>query len=275
MFERRLMAILAHPDDESLATGGMMAKYAAEGVATYLVCATRGERGWHTDPKDYPGPDALGRIREAELLAAARVLRIREVSFLNYMDGDLDQADHEEVVAELVTHLRRVRPQVVVTFDPAGYYGHPDHIAISQQATAAVLAAASADYPSALPPHSVTKLYYVAATEEALAAYQAALGDLVMHVDGVERRAAGWWPWALTTTVDTTRYWRQVWQAVACHRTQLPGYEGLRSLPASHHQVLWGRQTFYRAMSLVNGGRAAEECLFAGVPQPAAMRRAA
>src|SRR5262245_48764454 len=126
----RLMAVLAHPDDESLGFGGTLARYAAEGVETYLVTATRGEHGWFGDPAEYPGPEALGRIREAELQAAANVLKLCEIRFLDYIDGDLDKADPREAVAKIVGHLRRVRPDVVLTFDPNGAYGHPDHIAI-------------------------------------------------------------------------------------------------------------------------------------------------
>ena len=70
----KLMAVLAHPDDESLGTGGILAKYAAEGIETSLVTATRGERGWFGDEREYPGLEALGQIREAELRAAAEVL---------------------------------------------------------------------------------------------------------------------------------------------------------------------------------------------------------
>src|SRR5437667_3183570 len=136
MAERlKLMSVLAHPDDESLGTGGTLARYAAEGVETYLVTATRGERGWG-DPATYPGLAELGRIRTAELQAAAAVLGLREVAFLDYIDGDVDQADPAEVVARLVAPIRRIRPQVVLTFGPDGSYGHPDHIAISQGAAA-------------------------------------------------------------------------------------------------------------------------------------------
>ena len=120
----RLMCVLAHPDDESLGMGGTLAKYAAEGIETYLVTATRGERGWFGDEKEYPGLEALGKIREAELLNAARELGIREVKFLDYTDGDLDQANPAEATAKIVSHLRHVRPQVVITFDPNGAYGH-------------------------------------------------------------------------------------------------------------------------------------------------------
>jgi LmbE family N-acetylglucosaminyl deacetylase len=68
----RLMAVLAHPDDESMGTGGTLAKYAAEGVETYLLTATRGEKGWKGKKEDYPGAKALGQLREGELQAAAR-----------------------------------------------------------------------------------------------------------------------------------------------------------------------------------------------------------
>ena len=144
--ELRLMLILAHPDDESLGNGGMVAKYVAEGVETYLVTATRGEQGWFGPEDENPGPEELGRIREAELLEAAEVLGIREVSFLDYRDGEFDRAPADEVVAKIVRHIRRVKPHVVVTFDQNGLYGHPDHIAICQHATAAVAAAGDATF---------------------------------------------------------------------------------------------------------------------------------
>jgi LmbE family N-acetylglucosaminyl deacetylase len=261
------MCILAHPDDESLGTGGILARYAAEGVATSLITATRGERGWQGDAAAYPGPRALGRMREAELRAAARVLGIQDVVFLDYQDGALDCADPTEAIGQLVAHVRRVRPDVVVTFDPTGYYGHPDHIAISQFATAAIVAAADARYagPPDLPAHRVAKLYYLAPSRDAVAAYQEAFGDLVMHVDRTARRARGWDDWAITTRVDTSEHWQQVWRAVSCHRTQLPAHQTLRALPDEHHRNLWGAQTFYRAFSLVNGGRGVERDLFEGL----------
>lgn len=113
----RLMCVLAHPDDESLGNGGVLAKYAAEGVETSLVTATRGERGWLGSPEEYPGLEALGKIREAELYAAADVLGLRRLDFLDYIDGDLDQAPPREAIAKIAGHLRRVKPQVVLTFE--------------------------------------------------------------------------------------------------------------------------------------------------------------
>jgi LmbE family N-acetylglucosaminyl deacetylase len=144
------MAVLAHPDDESLGFGGTLAKYASEGVETFLVTATRGENGRYRghSPGEGPhhGPAALGRIREAELRAAASALGIRDVSLLDYRDRDLDRASPHEAVERIVRHLRRVRPHIVVTFGPDGAYGHPDHVAVSQFTTAAIVAAADATF---------------------------------------------------------------------------------------------------------------------------------
>ena len=121
----RLMCILAHPDDESFGTGGTLARYAAEGIETYVITATRGQRGWFGPPEENPGLAALGQIREAELRAAAQALGVKELVLLDYVDGDLDRAEKADAIRQLVAHLRRIRPHVVVTFDPFGVYGHP------------------------------------------------------------------------------------------------------------------------------------------------------
>lgn len=178
----RLLCVLAHPDDESLGTGGILAKYAAEGVETYLITATKGERGWFGDEADNPGLHALGQIREQELYAAAAHLGIQETLFLGYLDGDLEKADSIAVVQQLASHIRRIQPDVVVTFDPFGAYGHPDHVAISRLTTAAVIAAASEGDRTAgqQASHQVKKLYYRASSREELTAYQRVFGNLVM-----------------------------------------------------------------------------------------------
>jgi len=170
-------------------------------------------------------------------------------------------------VAKIVGHLRRVKPNVVVTFGPDGSYGHPDHIAISQFTTAAIVEAASPDslYNRDLAPHSVAKMYYMAPTKDLLDVYQFVFGDLVMHIDGVERRGAGWPDWQITTQIDTRACWRTVWKAVCSHQTQLPAYHLLEGLPEEQHKALWGCQTFYRAFSLVNSGRTVEHDLFEGL----------
>src|SRR4030095_3985094 len=137
----RLMAVLAHPDDESLGVGGTLTKYASDGVDVHLLTATRGDagryRGLRPDDPQHPGPVAPAAIREAELPPAGAVLGIRHVSLLDFQDRYLDRADPRQAVASIAGHFRQVRPDVVVTFGPDGAYGHPDHIAISQFTTAA------------------------------------------------------------------------------------------------------------------------------------------
>jgi LmbE family N-acetylglucosaminyl deacetylase len=263
----KLMVILAHPDDESLGNGGILAKYAAEGVETYLVTATRGERGWTGPESSYPGPEALGKRREAELLTAANVLGIRRVEFLNYLDGELHQAPVAEAVARIVLHLRHVRPDVVVTFGPDGAYGHPDHIAICQLTTAAIVEAASRDAPCHRdrPPHRVSKLYYMVVSEHWFNAYQSVFGEVVMHIDGVERRGVVWPEWAITTRIETAEYRQTVWEAILCHESQLAVYRQLESFSLDYQKELWDSQTYYRAFSLVNGGQEPEDDLFSGL----------
>src|SRR5262245_20992392 len=191
---RRLLAVLAHPDDESLGVGGTLAKYAAEGVDTYLVTATRGEAGryrGHRGTAEHPGPQRLGEIREAELRAAADVLGIRDLTLLDYRDQELDRAEPREAIAQIAATVRRLRPDVVLTFGPDGAYGHPDHIAICQFTTAAIVAAAdpacrgNGDAPA---PHAVKKLYYMAWPASTWRAYEEAFTRVISTVDGVERQ---------------------------------------------------------------------------------------
>jgi LmbE family N-acetylglucosaminyl deacetylase len=269
----KLMAVLAHPDDESLGTGGVLAKYGAEGVQVSLVTATRGESGRFLGEKGgaaHPGPEKLGIIREAELRAAAATLGIRDLTLLGYIDGSLDQADPREAVGRIVTQMRRVKPDVVITFGPEGAYGHPDHIAICQFTTAAAIAAADPAYqppengaPSA--PHAVAKLYYMVESHDAWEAYQAAFKRLVSVVDGVERVAQPWPEWQITTRIDTRAHWETVWKAVSFHYSQIAGYQRLRELSPQHHEALWGARHFYRVFSTVNGGRQRESDLFEGL----------
>jgi LmbE family N-acetylglucosaminyl deacetylase len=243
-------------------------------VRVHLVTATRGDRGRYRgkppgDPA-HPGQAALAGIREVELRDAARALGIHDVSILGYPDGSVDRVDAREAVAAVAQHIRRIRPQVVVTFGPDGAYGHPDHVAVSQFATAAVVAAA---HPASqiggaalgADAHVVSKFYYLAWPAETWDAYHAAIGVLRATVDGVERQAVPWPDWMITTVVDTRNWWSTTWQAVSCHQSQVSAYERLRDVSAAHHEALWGRQSYYRVFSTVNGGRGREADLFDGL----------
>lgn len=268
------MAVLAHPDDESLGVGGTLAKYASEGVDVVLVTATSGEGGrFHGYPRGddrHPGPRALAELRERELREAASTLGIREVTLLGYQDQHVDRVEPRDAIARIVAEVRRSRPDVVVTFGPDGAYGHPDHIAISQFATAAVMAAADPGFGArqrdgSAGPHAVSKFYYLAWPASTWRAYEAVVKKLSLTVDGVERQATPWPEWAITTVIDTSAVWRTVWQAVSCHASQVAAYERLKDLPPEHHEALWGCQSFYRVFSTVNGGRGRETDLFEGL----------
>lgn len=265
--ELKLLGVLAHPDDESLGFGGTFAKYAAEGVATYLVTATRGERG-RFGPGDKRGnPAEVGRVREAELRAAASVLGIREVHVLGFPDGAVDQVPAAVATQAIVAHIRRIQPDVIVTFGPEGAYGHPDHIAISQFTTAAAMCAADCRFPVAdgSPPHRTEKLHYLAWSAAKWEAYQDAFRKLTSVVDGVERQAIPWPDWAITTRVDTSAVWPTVWSAVCCHQTQISIYQRLHHLSQEKQTALWGSQEFYRVFSTRNSGRDLETDLFEGL----------
>ena len=270
----KLLAVLAHPDDESLGVGGTLAAYASGGIEVSLLTATRGDAGQYcgrpAGQPGHPGQAELARIREAELRAAASTLGVANVCVFDYPDRHLDRANPREAIGRIVGVLRRVRPHVVVTFGPDGAYGHPDHVAISQFTTAAIVAAADPDFSDEqgdilAAPHAVAKLYYLAWPESTWSAYQAAVRTLTTKVDGVERQATPWPDWAITTTIDTTEVWDTVWRAVSCHQSQIGAYERLRTLCPEHHRSLWGRQSFYRAFSTVNGGRRCETDLFDGL----------
>jgi LmbE family N-acetylglucosaminyl deacetylase len=155
-----LLLLLAHPDDESFMCAGVPARLAAEGRRAGLVCATRGQQGAVGDPP-LATRETVAAVREAELRAACAILDLDVVAVLDYEDRRLAEADPHEIRAALVGHVRRERPRVVVTFDPNGVNGHPDHVAISRFALDAVTAAADARWaPELGPAHRVRRVVW-------------------------------------------------------------------------------------------------------------------
>jgi LmbE family N-acetylglucosaminyl deacetylase len=261
----KLLAIFPHPDDETLGLGSTLARYSSEGAETYLVCATRGERGWFDSEGPDPGFAEVARIREAELRCAAEHLGLREVCFLDYIDGDVDQAEPQEIIGKIVAHVRRIKPQVVVTFSPDGAYGHPDHIALSQFANAALVCAADASFASNEAPHRVSKFYYMVDSLEIVEAAIEAFGGISMDVDGVTRHHVGWQDWEITTKLDNHKYLEKVRNAIRCHKSQLPGYGPMADWSLEELSKVFAAGNFYRAFSLVNSGRNVETDLFEGL----------
>jgi LmbE family N-acetylglucosaminyl deacetylase len=155
-----LLAVFAHPDDESYLCGGTLAHYAAAGLRVSLVCATLGEAGDIADPA-LAARETLPAVRDGELRAAARLLGLSDVQLLGYEDGTLAAVPFPEGAERIAGCLRTIRPDVVVSFGPEGVYGHPDHVAVHRWTKEAmqIYCAELAD-PRDRPPFP--RLYYVA-----------------------------------------------------------------------------------------------------------------
>ena len=169
---RVLLAVLAHPDDESFGMGGTLALYARRGAAVHLICATRGEVG-EVESHFLENYQSIGDLREDELRCAAGMLGLAGVHFLGYRDSGmtgsqenshpqaLANAPLDEVSAKVACYIRQLRPQVVLTFDPIGGYRHPDHIAIHQATVRAFDASGDPNaYPCKYPAYQPQKLYF-------------------------------------------------------------------------------------------------------------------
>jgi len=168
---KKLMAVLAHPDDESFGMGGTLALYAARGVDVYLICATRGEAGT-LDADCLEGFSSVADRRESELRCAAGLLGLKNVYFLGYRDSGMPGSpdnEHpnalvrqpiEEVAAGIAHLMREIQNQNVLTFDLIGGYKHPDHIAIHEATVRAFDMASDPSFQDEYPPYQPQKLYF-------------------------------------------------------------------------------------------------------------------
>jgi LmbE family N-acetylglucosaminyl deacetylase len=168
---KKILSVLAHPDDESFGMGGTLALYAQQGVEVHLVCATRGEAG-EVGPDYLQDFDSIAELREGELRCAAAHLGLAGVYFLDYRDSGMTgskdnehpdalcQAPLDDVAAKIVHYIRKIKPHVVLTFDPIGGYRHPDHIAIHDATVKAFDLAGDPGHENGLPPFTPQKLYY-------------------------------------------------------------------------------------------------------------------
>lgn len=260
MITNSLLAVFAHPDDEAFGTGGTLSRYAARGVRVYLVCATRGEVGEISDPS-LATPETLGQVREGELRCAAETMGVSEVIFLDYRDSGmagtpenlhpraLINASAEEVISRLVGIIRRLRPQIVITFEPNGGYGHPDHIAIHKHTVAAFHAAADpAQYPGLGPAWQATRLFYTAIPRSFFIQMRqqlVALGEDTADFDRFER--FGWPDEQVTTVIDVSDTVAAKWEALNCHRTQFGPGNLFRRLPEAQVKQLMSLEHFAQA----------------------------
>lgn len=242
---RTLMAVHAHPDDESSGTGGLLRLAANQGHTTVLVTCTNGELGEVNDsslrlnPLENPADrQRLAAVRQQELTKAAAVLGVTHLHMLGYHDSGMQgwdtnaeayafmNADVEEVTARLVCLIRQYRPDVAVTYDENGGYGHPDHIMTHRMTMAAVQAAADARcFPDAGPPWQVPKVYYTAwARSDILRAFK------ILHLLGrqtplrdpdFDPNSLGCPDELLTTRIDVRLVMRVKWRALFTHQSQI------------------------------------------------------
>ena len=253
--KRRMLLLLAHPDDETFGPGGTIAKYASEGVDVYLTTATKGQAGMVGDPP-VTDREHLGEVRAAELLCAAGVLGIRKVTFLGFEDGQLVHTPLELILEKAVEQIRWIRPHVIIGFGPDGVSRHPDHMVMSRVALEAF--EASSD-PSRFPHHlengiapwAPYKLYQFEIAQEILALWNVPLAG----VPG-ER---------ITTVVDTSAYVEKKVEAFGCHRTQTK--DSQRILSREGYREFARRETYVLAKSRLRRAEIPESDLFEGVPR--------
>jgi LmbE family N-acetylglucosaminyl deacetylase len=257
--EKSLLAVFAHPDDEAFGTGGTLSRYAREGVQVYLVCATRGEVGEISDPS-FATPETLGQVREGELRCAAETMGVNELIFLDYRDSGMQgsvenqdpralvNAPASQVVPQLVGIIRRLRPQVIATFEPYGGYGHPDHIAIHKHTVAAFHAAADPhSYPDLGPAWQAGRLFYTAIPRSFFLEMRRQMLSLGMDASDLEQfddPQIGWPDEQVHVRLDVSSTVESKWEALNCHRTQFGPGNLFRRLPEDQVKKLMSIEHF-------------------------------
>ena len=282
LVRRRLLAVLAHPDDETFGCGGLLAKYASEGVQVSLICATRGEVGEISDPS-LATPENLAQVREGELRAACEALGVNDLFILGYRDSGmagtqdnehpeaLCRADLQEVSGRVLKIIRETRPQVVVTFDPNGGYGHPDHILIHHATRRAFAAArdggehveASAQDTE---PYRPLKLYYAVFPRSMVRAFRQAMIDAGIQSDftDLDPESIGVADEDVTTVLDVGNFVERKEAAARCHRTQIEGNQPFAWIPEDIRVRFLSTEYFVRAEPPPQGG--SEDDLFSDIP---------
>lgn len=275
--QRCLLAVFAHPDDEVFSTGGILRKYSNEGVRTALVCATRGEAGEISDPA-LATRETLGQVRERELRESCRILGVSDLIVLDYHDGMLAAAGEIDVIDCIVRQIRCLRPQVVVTFDAKGVYGHTDHLAVHRLATAAFHQAGDPSrYPAqiseGLQPYAPRKLYY---TANALSVFRQ-MRELVLaeglaftpggNAATLTLEQMGTPDDEITTSISLsdTEFAAKM-SAMQAHRSQMRPDAYFNRMSDETKRLWRGTERFVLAYPPGAPGDASEHDLFAGVP---------
>jgi LmbE family N-acetylglucosaminyl deacetylase len=210
-----VLAVFAHPDDESLACGGTLARLADAGVRVVLLCGSRGESGSVSDPVLVPDGD-LGRVRTRELDAAAAILGVADLLVMDHPDGELRWDDVPEFHAEIVSAIERYRPDAVITFAEDGLYWHLDHIGVHERTYTAIKS-----FGAEAPP-----LYYVTMPQGIMrelvrAAHTKSGVPPGSSFWGIEPDAFGDAALPPTFSIDVRDWVPRKLAALRCHRTQM------------------------------------------------------
>ena len=257
-----LVTAFAHPDDETFSVGGSVARAVAAGARVTAICATRGEVGEIADPS-LATPETLGEVREAELRAACAELGVTDVRFLGHRDSGMEgtpenqdpralaQADDDAVAAELVALFTELRADVVVTFEPGGVYGHPDHRKISRCATLAFDRAAHDGWAPA-------RLLYAGVARSRFAELRRMAKEAGLPENPLFEQVKdfGMPDEDLTTTIDVTPWVQQKRRALARHRTQINPW--LAALPEPMLLRLLGGESFAQVRGAITDASRAD-----------------
>ena len=265
---KTLMVVVAHPDDEGLGVSGTMARARKAGDNVVVVCATRGEVGEIAAGIDAT-PETLGAVREQELRDAMALLDVSDVRFLDYRDSgmagtpenederSLFQAELIEVSMDLSAIMQEVNPDVVITWDASGGYGHPDHVKVHETATDAF---DSYKMRSGRP----ARLYYIALPvhlfEEMTTELRAQ--GIEWGNEEIRRSVLTFKRPSVTADIDVEEHMDVKREALYRHRSQMPPDRRFDRLSAELQRKLYGREYFHRADPPVAEGEAAETWIF-------------
>ncbi len=261
---KRILGLFAHPDDEILGPGGTFAHYDQQGARVETICTTRGEAGEISDPS-LATKENLGQVREQEMLCSANALGIQKVHFLGYRDSGMDgtpenqhpsayiNASDEEVTSTIVKIIRELRPHILLTFEPYGGYGHPDHIAINKHTHLAYTAAADDQYkPELGAAWQTPRLYYefipMSFFENMIKRMQAhGIETVDSEARFAARRQEAWPDHKLSCIMEISNTVSAKFAAYACHRTQFGEGSLFNRLPRQEMSILLSQEHFYLA----------------------------
>ena len=279
----RLLACFAHPDDEAFPVGGILARHVAEGRQVRLVTTTLGEEG-EIRQEGSATKETLAEIRRIELSCAVRALRLESNVVFDYRDSGMAgwsandhpqayiKAPEEVIVEKLVREIRTFRPQVVLTFEPGGLYGHPDHIAICNHTTRAFqLAADPTAFPeqlsAGLEPHNPQRLFYSARPQGFRLEWATRLraAGIDFALPSPEQLTQGVPPEEIHLELDVSDQLETKMACIMCHRTQVAADWPYHRVPRDVAAWVLGREYYIRARPEVGPFETVPEDFFDGI----------